>query len=132
MRILNFEMQQDCVNLFLPNGETLIIYFTEDTGKIFYRDKIGTISKVKHPGICLGNDANGVRFFVHNHYEVGSASVASKSSFGKGMILTESNEQCSNETLQRIYIALDQVIRSKRYHALSNNCQTLKNQAATI
>jgi hypothetical protein len=29
MRILNFEMCQDYVSLFLLNGETLTIYFTE-------------------------------------------------------------------------------------------------------
>ncbi|HSZ34198.1 MAG TPA: hypothetical protein VK772_12860 [Puia sp.] len=129
MRILNFEMYQDCVSLFLPNGETLIIYFTEDTGKIIYRDKIRTISRVKHPGICLGNDVNDERFFIHNHYEVGSASVVDESSFTKGMVIVESNEICSNDPIQRIHIALDQVIHGKRYHVLNNNCQTLKNKA---
>lgn len=57
----HFQLYNDRVEIFLADGNKLIIYFTDQTGQIFFRYKINTISWVRHPGIVVGLDNSGRR-----------------------------------------------------------------------
>lgn len=55
-----FYLYNNSVEIINNNGSTSTIYFNENSGKVYFRYKIGTISQVKHPGIFLGVDAYGI------------------------------------------------------------------------
>jgi len=67
-------------NLYLYNnrfeivkteGNLFTIYLNENSGKVYFRYKIGAVSQVKHPGIFLGVYAYGIGYFLRNHYHFG-------------------------------------------------------------
>lgn len=63
----NFYLCNDRVEIVKSGGSIFTIYFNENSDKVYFRYKIGSISQVKHPGIFLGVDLNGVGYFLHNH-----------------------------------------------------------------
>lgn len=107
----------------------LTIHFNQNSGKVYYRYKINTISKVKHPGIFLGVDQFGNGLFLHNHYHVGTASIVTEHQFGQGYPLYLYGEKCSNSPLKVIELGLTQVLKEERYHFANYNCQTFTNTA---
>lgn len=52
------------------NNEVSKLQFTNDSGKIIYRDKIDSLIGIKHPGIILGTDIYGTVWVIHNHYQI--------------------------------------------------------------
>lgn len=56
----SFYLYNNRVEIFKNDGTIFTIYFNANSGKVYFRYKTGTISQVKHPGIFLGVDVNGV------------------------------------------------------------------------
>lgn len=125
----NYKLYNDHVEIVKNDGNIFTIYFNEHSGKVYYRFKIGTLSKVKHPGIYLGEDAFGVGYFLHNHYHFGKAHITTTNEFIKGMPLYIYNEKCSNTPLQVIEIGLNEILRGESYKPITYNCQTFTNTA---
>ena len=107
----------------------MTIYFTINSGKIYYRNKINTLTGIKHPGIFLGIDINGVEYFLHNHYHIGKAAIVTGDEFKSGQPLFLYNEFCTNSPLQVIQIGLLNAQKGESYHFLKYNCQTYTNLA---
>ena len=125
----NFYLYNNSVEIVNNNGSISTIYFNENSGKIYFRYKIGTISQVKHPGIFLGVDSNGVGYFLHNHYHFGKAHITTQKEFAKGMPLYIYNEKCSNTPMKVIEIGLNEVLKGEHYKPVTYNCQTFTNTA---
>ena len=125
----NFYLYNDHVEIIKNDGSIFIICFNEHSGKVYYRFKIGTLSKVKHPGIYLGEDTYGVDYFLHNHYHFGKAHITTAKDFIKGMPLYIYNEKCSNTPLKVIKIGLNEILRGESYKPITYNCQTFTNTA---
>ena len=124
-----FYLYNNRVEIVTNDGSIFTIYFNENSGKVYFRYKIGTVSQIKHPGIFLGLDANGTGYFLHNHYHYGKAYITTEKEFVKGMPLYIYNEQCSNSVLKVIEIGLNEVLRGESYKPASYNCQTFTNTA---
>lgn len=125
----NFYLYNDRVEIGKNDGSIFTIYFNENSGKVYFRYKINTISQVKHPGIFLGVDINGVGYFLHNHYHYGKAHITTQKEFVKGMPLYIYNEKCSNTPLKVIEIGLNEILRGESYKPITYNCQTYTNTA---
>lgn len=130
MTMKNYKLFTDGVIIFLTNGQSFTVYFTKDSGKIFYRLKIDTISNVKHTGIFLGVDSNGNRLYMHNHFQTGRPAIECEINFSKGMPLYLYEKQPSNPQLKVIECGLQQVLQAKEYNWLDYNCQVYTNIAA--
>lgn len=117
------------IGIIRNDGSQFNIFLNSDSGKIFYRYKIDSISKIKHPGVYLGTDINGNHYFIHNHYEVGFASIVSLAEFTKGKRLYLDERKCQNSQTQIIKIAIQSVNDRRRYSWINDNCQTLTNDA---
>jgi hypothetical protein len=124
-----YTLYKNRVEIINNNGGIFTIYFNENSGKVYFRYKIGTISKIKHPGIFLGVDANGIGYFLHNHYHYGKAHITTVTEFAQGMPLYIYNEKCSNTPLRVIEIGLNEMFRGESYKPVSYNCQTYTNTA---
>ncbi len=125
----NFYLNKRQVTIFNNDGSSRTIYFNSNSGKVYYRYKTGTISQVKHPGIYLGVDYNGMSYFLHNHYHYGKAHITTEQEFRKGQSIYLYSEKCSNSPLKVIEIGLNEIIRGESYRPLTYNCQTYTNSA---
>ncbi len=125
----NFYLHNNRVEIVNNDESLFIIYFNENSGKVYFRYKIGSISKVKHPGIFLGVDAFGNGYFLHNHYHFGKAHITTQADFAQGNPLYIYNEKCSNAPLKVIEIGLNEIMRGESYKAIAYNCQTYTNTA---
>lgn len=125
----NFYLYNNRVEIVKNDGSIFTIYFNENSGKVYYRFKTGTISKVKHPGIFLGVDAWGTGYFLHNHYHYGKAHITTQAEFTKGQPIYIYNEKCSNTPLKVIEIGLNEILRGESYKPITYNCQTYTNTA---
>ncbi|MBX7243804.1 MAG: hypothetical protein K1X92_18835 [Bacteroidia bacterium] len=126
----SFSFFQDGVVLHHSNGLSQTIYFNANSGKLYWRYKIDTITNVQHPCIYLGKDARGRDYVIHNHYHYGSAFVDTWHGFSQGQTVYDNYlPSCKNPPLTIIQNALNQVILKKRYDVLSYNCQTTVNLA---
>lgn len=124
-----YTLYNNRVEIINNHGGIFTIYFNENSGKVYFRYKIGTISQIKHPGIFLGVDANGIGYFLHNHYHYGKAHITTERDFAQGMPLYIYNEKCSNTPLRVIEIGLNEMLRGESYKPVSYNCQTYTNTA---
>lgn len=125
----NFYLYNNRVEIVNDNGSIFTIYFNEHSGKVYYRFKIGTLSKIKHPGIYLGEDAYGTHYFLHNHYHYGKAHITTAADFIEGQAIYIYNEKCSNTPLKVIEIGLNEILRGESYKPITYNCQTYTNTA---
>lgn len=125
----NFYLKNDHVIIVNDDGSNRIIYFNNNSGKVYYRYKTGTISQVKHPGIFLGVDYAGIGYFLHNHYHYGKAHITTQKEFSKGQSIYLYNEKCSNSPLKVIEIGMNEIMRGESYKPLTYNCQTYTNSA---
>lgn len=125
----NYILHNNRVDIINNNGNIFTIYFNQNSGKVYYRYKVGTISNIKHPGIFLGEDINGIGYFLHNHYHYGKAHITTEKEFVEGMSLYIYNEKCSNTPLKVIEIGLNEMLRGESYKPVSYNCQTFTNTA---
>lgn len=110
------------------NNQTSLIYFTINSGKIIYRDKIDTLIGIKHPGIVLGNDFWGTTWVIHNHYKIGHPQIVTLQEFASGSKLFFDNRPLFYDTVQIIERAIVHWIEKKEYSWLANNCQQFVNK----
>lgn len=125
----SFNLYNNRVEIVNNNGSISTIYFNVNSGKVYFRYKIGTISQVKHPGIFIGVDAYGIGYFLHNHYHFGKATIVTQREFAQGKQLYIYNEKCSNAPLKVIEIGLKEMLRGESYKPITYNCQTYTNTA---
>ncbi len=125
----NFDLYNNRVEIVKNDGSIFTIYFNENSGKVYFRYKIGTISKVKHPGIFLGVDTSGNGYFLHNHYHYGKATIVTEREFTQNKPIYIYNEKCSNAPLRVIEIGLNEMLRGESYKPITYNCQTYTNTA---
>ena len=125
----NFYLYNDKVEIVKNDGSIFTIYFNQNSGKVYFRYKVGTMSKIKHPGIFLGVDAFGKGYFLHNHYHYGKAHITTETAFKNGMPIYIYNEKCSNTPLKVIELGLNEILRGESYKPVSYNCQTYTNTA---
>lgn len=125
----NYILHNNRVEIINNNGSVFTIYFNKNSGKVYFRYKVGTLSNIKHPGIFLGVDLNGIGYFLHNHYHYGKAHITTEKEFAQGMPLYIYNEKCSNTPLKVIEIGLNEMFRGESYKPVSYNCQTYTNTA---
>ena len=127
MKIKNYKLYPNWVDLTLIDNSTFRLWLNEWSGKIIYRYKINTISNVKHPGICLGFDKDRNWYYMHNHFEHSGPAIEIDKAFAKGHRLfleTRQSQYNSSIILQR---GLNEMIQSKTYHWHDYNCQSYVN-----
>src|SRR6478672_4337797 len=126
----NYYLYNDRVKFVDDDGSDLTIYFNSDSGKVYCRDKIGSIFGVVHSGINLGGDLSGQDYFLHNHYEKGRPTLDTGSEFRKGFAVRLYKQTVTNTPLKTIENALRQTVAREPYHAIFHNCQTFTNLAS--
>jgi hypothetical protein len=124
----NFYVYQNCVDIVRTDGAILRIFFNENSGKAYFRYKIGSLSKVKHTGIFIGTDVRGNSYFMHNHHQTGRLAIVLQQEFSKNreLFLFKIPEM---EVAAVIENGLKEVARGERYDVLNYNCQTFVNVA---
>jgi hypothetical protein len=88
------------------NGNTSLLYFTDNSGKIIYRDKIDTLIGIKHPGIILGVDNWGTVWVIHNHYQIGYPQIVTLNDFANGVAILYDSRTVFYNTSQIIKRAI--------------------------
>lgn len=129
--MVNYQINNNVLTLYYPNGQAGYIFLNADSGKIFFRYKIDAMFTIEHPAVYLGQDINGVNYFVHNHIDAGTAVVVNEYEFTQGMPYYLDKRSCSNSWLQVIQSALNQVLAQEPYQFSGYNCQTFTNIACT-
>jgi hypothetical protein len=119
----------DRVELTLHNGQNLTIYFTPLSGTVYYRFKIGSPTRIKHPGILLGADISGKLWFMHNHYETGRPSIVPENDFTKGQPIYPWEVVPVNQPAEIINKGLRQVMDGHPYTPIEYNCQSFVSDA---
>lgn len=119
-------------NIFLPakNGETIILTLTQNSGRIAYRDKINTVIGIKHPGIELGADQFGYRWFVHHHYKNVKPTIEREDAFSLGEPIFYDDRKVNYSQYQILERALGAWWFGNEYHWLWQNCQHFVNVVA--
>lgn len=125
----NYTLYQNCVDIIENNDTMKRIFFNENSGKVYFRNKIGSIFGIKHPGIFLGVDLYGTEYFLHNHYLLGTASLVTGNDFKQGMPIGLYTLNYTNPPLMVIKIGLDEVLRKEPYKVVNYNCQDYVNLA---
>ena len=118
-KIIGLEMPNNSINSEL--------FYTKDSGKIIYRNKIDTLIGIKHPGIILGDDLCGTTWVIHNHYQIGFAEIVTFNSFAAGTEVFYDNRPVNYNPEEIIARAIDCWLSKKEYHWLFNNCQHFVN-----
>lgn len=119
-------------NLTLPttNGGTILLTLTQNSGRIAYRDKINTIIGIKHPGIELGTDQWGYRWFVHHHYKNVRPTIDREDKFSLGEPIFYGDRPVNYSQSDILSRALNAWWFGKEYHWLWQNCQHFVNSVA--
>ncbi len=116
------------VQVHLSTGGYKNIYFNYLSGQKHFRYKLAPSFNVKHTGIYIGQDEFGKEYYIHNHIDIGRAELVTKQEYSEGKQI-HFTEKCSNDRNSAISIAFGYVLRRQHYDLLSNNCQTLANDA---
>lgn len=125
----NYSLYKDRVELTIDNSGTFTIYFNENSGKVYFRYKNGSMPGIKHPGIFLGVDVNGNGYFLHNHNYYGKAHISHEMEFRKNMQIYTYKEKWSNVPLKAIEHGLNEMLRGVSYNPVSFNLHPLTNNA---
>ena len=110
------------------SGNTSALYFTADSGKIIYRDKVDTLIGIKHPGIVLGADAWGTVWVIHNHYQIGHPQIETLEKFADGNNFFYDNRAVFYSPMEIIERAISHWMQKKQYSWLFHNCQHFVNK----
>ncbi len=129
MTMTGYQFYANALAIYLSNGQTLWIYLNRDSGKVFYRYKVGFPRSAKHTGIYVGTFANGTEYWIHNHINFGKAHLATGSSFRQGMQIYVHDEYCTNDWQTVIDKGLQHILKGERYMPYSFNCQVMTNDA---
>lgn len=106
------------------SGERSKMYHSHDSGRVVFREKIGSLIGVRHPGIVLGVDKWNTKWVVHNHYENGGVHIVTFEEFSKGETVYYDDEiAVSYDRMTVVERAVDAWKRGEIYHWLKSNCQ---------
>jgi hypothetical protein len=122
-----YRLYDDGVEILTTNNTNTFISFTEETGNIYFRLKVDTLSNVKHPGIVLGENEMGERCFMHNHYANGRPFIDPENKFSKGMPLFVYPREATSDRLVIIERGLEELVKQRPYNKFNYNCQTFVN-----
>lgn len=128
--IKNFTLTRASIEWTGTDGLHRWLYRNENSGRVFFRYKLGVLSDIKHPGIYLGNDVNGRHYFMHNHYQTGRPSIVTEHEFTQGQTYFLDHEKVANRE-QTLCSGLEQVRAGTPYGLLDYNCQSFVNLAAS-
>ncbi len=129
MNMQKFTLTRSGVTIYLSDGRVLLLHFNTDSGKVFYRYKIGTLSDVKHPGIFIGFDRAGRKYFMHNHYHTSKPSIVSEKEFTQGLPIALYKGEAVNSRLKTLELGLAQILQGEPYNWHTYNCQSFVNRA---
>jgi len=104
------------------------LYFNEYSGKAYFRYKIGGRS-IKHPGIYIGADQNGVQYFAHNHVQYGRPVLVTMDEFTAGSEIYPYKEYATTPMATVIERALNGILKSEQYTLATFNCQVYVNES---
>lgn len=121
-----FRIYQRFVEIYLDNGSPLRLFFERDSGKVYCRDKIGSIANIKHTGIFIGSDSHGISYFMHNHVDDSHPTIVTLQEFSKGNTI-HLYKVPTIDARTVIENGLNEVIKGERYNALDYNCQSFVN-----
>lgn len=113
------------------NNSTITGFFTMNSGRIIYRDKIDTVMGVKHPGIILGVSSNGKELVIHNHYKIGHAEIVTLDEFTAGSNYFFDCRKVFYNTRQIVERAIESWKERRPYTWLTNNCQQYVNRVVS-
>ncbi|HZX74615.1 MAG TPA: hypothetical protein VFE57_09355 [Cyclobacteriaceae bacterium] len=111
-------------------GKDLLLFKNAESGKIIYRDKINTITGIKHPGIILGEDAYNKVWVIHNHYKIGHAEIVTLEEFSMGTKWFFDDRPVSYSKDEIVTRAIESWKKKEKYNWLTNNCQKFVNRVA--
>lgn len=110
------------------NNEASQLLFTNDSGKIVYRDKIDSLIGIKHPGIVLGTDIYGTIWVIHNHYQIGAPEIVTWEQFSLGVPVFYDTRPVSYNREEIVSRAIEFWVNKKEYSWLYHNCQHFVNK----
>ena len=113
--MIYYEIFEDEVQLVCKDGKTKTIYYTEDTGRVFYRVKFVNGVDTWHPGLYIGRDKLGIDHYLHNNLKTGNAEVVTKGEFSKGLEVCSDNRKCLGTPHRIVRMALARVVVGKPY-----------------
>lgn len=125
-------MKNFCTDRFyiLKGTEKVWIYFTKNSGRIIFRDKIDTLMGFTHPGIILGVNSRGEEMVIHNHYQIGYPEIVTLKQFTLGSKYYFDPRKVFYNTKQIIERAIASWMEKKPYTWLTYNCQHFVNKVA--
>lgn len=112
------------------NNEASQLIFTNDSGKIVYRDKIDSLIGIKHPGIVLGTDIYGTIWVIHNHYQIGAPEIVTWEQFSLGVPVFYDKRPVSYNREEIVNRAITFWTNKTQYNWLYHNCQHFVNKTA--
>lgn len=127
----DFDVYNRHVTLYFENGQHLKVFLNQDSGKIYMRPKIGSAFGVYHKGIYLGHSDKGQQIMIHNHSTPGRAVITTWEDFVQNQSSFLDDKICSNAPIERLKIALGNVLQREPYALLNNSCQTFVNETCT-
>lgn len=110
------------------NSQVSQLLFTNDSGKIVYRDKIDSLIGIKHSGIILGTDIYGTTWVIHNHYEIGHPEIVTWEQFSLGVPVFYDTRPVSYNREDIVSRAIEFWVNKKEYRWLYHNCQHFVNK----
>lgn len=124
----NYYLNKNNVRLPAENGASIVLRLTANSGRIVYRDKINTIIGIKHPGIELGVDQYGYKWYIHHHYKNTHPSIEREDKFSLGEPIIYDGRAVHYSQYQIIERALASWWAGKEYNWLWQNCQHFINK----
>lgn len=125
-----FTLDQDSMTLYFADGRNVVLYRTEDSGKIVSRSKIDTLIGIEHPGIILGKDAWGNEYILHHHYKHVVPVVDLRHNYADGEQIYYDTRPVKYSRWEIVARALALWKARVAYGLLSSNCQQFVNIAA--
>lgn len=127
--VIYYEIFEDEAQLMCKDGKTRTIYYTENTGRVFYRVKFVNGIDEWHPGLYLGNDKLGIEYFLHNNLKTGIAEVVTKGEFAKGLEVCSDNRKCIGTPHRIVRMAMARVVVGKPYRFRYYNSRNISHEA---
>lgn len=80
-----YELQDDHVAILFAGGKQKKIFYTGNSGKVYYRNAYNSkLEVIKHEGVYIGIDKLGIHYFLHNDKTTGIAKLVTRGEFAKG------------------------------------------------
>ncbi len=124
----NYYLDRSSVSLPVQNGGSIVLSLTANSGRIVYRDKINTLIGIKHPGIELGVDQYGYKWYIHHHYKNIHPTIEREDTFSLGEPIFYDGRAVNYSRSQITERALAAWWAGKEYHWLWQNCQHFINK----